>query len=192
VFHPPRRATGTGSSCHPEGRPEGVPAHLRLHWSVSLPPRRVFETCLSSPGGSSRRVFTIPEDDVDVSLPPREVIATGFLPPREVTGGVLLPLRRTTGTCSSCSVGSPERKDEPATLLEFSSPSTHEPGRVHSTPVCHTGYVPSPGFLTLSTACSSPGRPAFFRAGNAHGVTRSPGGFPHCQVPGFVTSGIPS
>lgn len=58
-----------------------------------------------------------------------------------------------------------------ATLMEFPSPSTHEPRRVHSTPACLTGYVPSTGFRTLSTACSSPGRPALFHAGNAHGVS---------------------
>jgi hypothetical protein len=54
--------------------------------------------------------------------------------------------------------------------MEFLSPSTLRPRRVHSTPACLTGYVPSTGFLTLSTACSSPERPALFHAGNAHGV----------------------
>jgi hypothetical protein len=51
-----------------------------------------------------------------------------------------------------------------------SSPTTLEPERVYSTPACHTDYVPSSGFRTLSTACSSLGRPALFHAGNAHGV----------------------
>jgi len=51
-----------------------------------------------------------------------------------------------------------------------SSPSTHQPERVYSTPACRTGYVPSSGFRTLSTACSSLGRPALFHASNVHGV----------------------
>ena len=51
-----------------------------------------------------------------------------------------------------------------------SAPSTHKPERVHFTPVCLTGYVPSSGFLTLSTGYSSPRRPTLFQAGSAHGV----------------------
>jgi hypothetical protein len=62
-----------------------------------------------------------------------------------------------------------------ATLMEFPSPSTLEPRRVHSTPACLTGYVPPTGFRTLSTDCSSPERPALFHAGNAHGVSLSRG-----------------
>jgi hypothetical protein len=62
-----------------------------------------------------------------------------------------------------------------ATLMEFPSPSTRKPRRVHSTPACLTGYVPSTGFHTLSTAFSSPERPALFHAGNAHGVLLSRG-----------------
>jgi hypothetical protein len=72
-----------------------------------------------------------------------------------------------------------------------SSPTTHEPERVHSTPACHTDYVPSSGFLTLSTDSSSLGRPALFHAGNAHGV-RPSGVFPHCQVLRLVTEELPS
>jgi hypothetical protein len=79
-----------------------------------------------------------------------------------------------------------------ATLMEFPSPSTLEPRRVHSTPACLTGYVPSTGFRTLSTVCSSPGRPALFHAGNAHGVFRPPGVFPHRQVHQLVAAGLPS
>jgi hypothetical protein len=45
------------------------------------------------------------------------------------------------------------------------SPSESTPPRLAT-----TGYVPPTGFLTLSTACSSPERPALFHAGNAHGV----------------------
>jgi hypothetical protein len=69
-----------------------------------------------------------------------------------------------------------------ATLMEFPSPSTRKPRRVHSTPVCLTGYVPSTGFYTLSTACSSPERPALFHAGNVHGVSLSRG-FPSPSGP---------
>jgi hypothetical protein len=76
--------------------------------------------------------------------------------------------------------------------MEFLSPSTLQPRRVHSTPACLTGYVPPTGFHTLSTACSSPRRPALFRAGNAHGVFRSPGVYPHCQVPWLVATKLPS
>jgi hypothetical protein len=55
--------------------------------------------------------------------------------------------------------------------MEFPAPSTLELRRVHSTPACLTGYVPSSGFLTLSTVYSSPERPALFHAGNVHGVS---------------------
>jgi hypothetical protein len=54
--------------------------------------------------------------------------------------------------------------------MEFVSPTTLEPGRVHSTSACHTEYVPPTGFFTLSTDFSSPERPAMFQTGNAHGV----------------------
>jgi hypothetical protein len=77
-----------------------------------------------------------------------------------------------------------------ATLMEFPAPSTLELRRVHSTPACLTGYVPPTGFHTLSTAYSSPERPALFHAGNAHGVFRSPGAFPHRQVPSTRRHGI--
>jgi hypothetical protein len=77
-----------------------------------------------------------------------------------------------------------------ATLMEFPSPSTLEPRRVHSTPACLTGYVPPAGFHTLSTDYSSPGRPALFRAGNAHGVFYPSGVFPHRQVPTTRRLGI--
>jgi len=77
-----------------------------------------------------------------------------------------------------------------ATLMEFPSPSTRKPRRVHSTPVCLTGYVPSTGFLTLSTVSASPERPALFHAGNAHGVFCPSGVFPHRQVPTTRRLGI--
>jgi hypothetical protein len=57
--------------------------------------------------------------------------------------------------------------------MEFGAPSTLEPRRVYSTPVYLTGYGPSSGFLTLSTAYSSPERSALFHAENAHGVLLS-------------------
>lgn len=52
-----------------------------------------------------------------------------------------------------------------------------------STPprVAKPEYVPPTGFRTLSTDYSSLGRLALFRASSAHGVCRSPGGFPHYQ-----------
>jgi hypothetical protein len=59
--------------------------------------------------------------------------------------------------------------------MEFPFPSTLELRRVHSTPVCLTGYVPPTGFHTLTTVCSSPERPALFHAGNAHGISLSRG-----------------
>jgi hypothetical protein len=66
--------------------------------------------------------------------------------------------------------GLARNRSRSATLMEFVSPSTLEPGRVHSTSACHTEYVPSSGFFTLTTASSSPGRPAIFQTGNALGV----------------------
>jgi hypothetical protein len=78
----------------------------------------------------------------------------------------------------------------PATLMEFLplrriSPSESTPPRI-----AKPGYVPSSGFLTLSTACSSPERPALFHAGNARGVLRSPGAFLRYQVPAARRPGI--
>jgi len=78
-----------------------------------------------------------------------------------------------------------------ATLMEFLAPSTHEPERVHLTPGCHTGYVPSSGFLTLATAFSSLERSALFHAVTPMGF-RSSGVFPHRQVPQLVTTELPS
>jgi hypothetical protein len=46
-------------------------------------------------------------------------------------------------------------------------------GESTNAPVCLTGFVPPTGFRTLSTACSSPERPALFHAGDAHGVLLS-------------------
>jgi len=96
--------------------------------------------------------------------------------------------------------GSPKgertKSDAAATLVEFGAPSTHGPRRVYSTPVCRAGYVPPTGFLTLSTVCSSPGRPALFHAGSARGVpalqglslaTRSRGSSPRKCPPGVYS-----
>jgi hypothetical protein len=66
------------------------------------------------------------------------------------------------------------------------SPSESTPPRF-----ANTGYVPSTGFLTLSTAFSSLERPALFHADSAHGV-RPTGSSPHCQVPLLVAPGLPS
>lgn len=68
--------------------------------------------------------------------------------------------------------------------MEFFSPTTLEPERVHSTSACHTEYVPPTGFFTLPTVFSSPGRPAMFQTGNALGVPLSRG-FP--PLPGPAT-----
>jgi hypothetical protein len=46
-------------------------------------------------------------------------------------------------------------------------------GESTKAPDCLTGFVPPTGFLTLSTACSSPERPALFHAGDARGVLLS-------------------
>jgi hypothetical protein len=77
------------------------------------------------------------------------------------------------------------------TLVEFFAPPTRKPRRVHSTPVCQADYVPPSGFLTLSTACSSPERPALFHAGNVHGVSLSRD-FPSLSGPVASALGIPS
>ena len=72
------------------------------------------------------------------------------------------------------------------------SPTTLEPERVHSTPACHTDYVPSSGFLTLSTAFSSLERPVLFHTGNVHGVSLSRG-FPSLSGPSSSSpGGLPS
>jgi hypothetical protein len=76
-----------------------------------------------------------------------------------------------------------------ATLVEFLLPSTLEPRRVHSSPAYLTGYVPSSGFLTHTTVCSSPERPALFHAGNAHGISLSRG-FPSLLGPATLRHGI--
>jgi hypothetical protein len=66
------------------------------------------------------------------------------------------------------------------------SPSESTPPRF-----AKAGYVPSSGFLTLSTACSSLERPTLFHAGNARGV-RPTGSSPHCQVSTLVAPRMPS
>jgi hypothetical protein len=54
--------------------------------------------------------------------------------------------------------------------MRFVAPSARPTRRVHWARVCHTRYVPSPGFRTLLTAFSSTGCPAVFQTGSAHGV----------------------
>lgn len=82
------------------------------------------------------------------------------------------------------------RGGTPTTLMEFLTPSTLEPERVHSTPVCLAGYVPPSGFLTLSTVYSSPRRPTLFQAGNALGVSLFRGLLPTVRFQRLFTSGI--
>jgi len=94
----------------------------------------------------------------------------------------LCPLQGTTHLARRRLAFILQLKTRPAApLLESLAPSTHEPERIHSTPAYLTGYVPPTGFRTLSTDYSSLGRLALFRASSAHGVCRSPGGFPHYQ-----------
>jgi len=85
----------------------------------------------------------------------------------------------------------PQALGFPATLVEFFAPSAHELRRIHSTPVCLTGYVPSSGFLALTTVSSSPERPALFHAGNALGVSLFRD-FPPQPGPSASTKGLPS
>jgi hypothetical protein len=80
---------------------------------------------------------------------------------------------------------------DPAPLMEFLPLRRISPGESTPPRFANTGYVPPSGFLTLSTACSSPGRPALFQTGGVHGV-RSSGAFPRCQVPQFVIAELPS
>jgi len=76
--------------------------------------------------------------------------------------------------------------------MEFLAPTTHEPERVHSTPVCQRrvrfrpqGFSPSRRLAPRSNArpCFMPVAPMGFHPS---------GGFPRCQVPGLVTPGLPS
>jgi hypothetical protein len=76
----------------------------------------------------------------------------------------------------------------PATLMEFLAPTTHEPERVHFSPVCLTGYVPSSGFRTLPSGYSSPRRPTLFQAGSALGVFALQGLPPTARSRGLVVS----
>jgi len=80
---------------------------------------------------------------------------------------------------------------DPAPLMEFVPLRRLSPGESTPPRFANTGYVPSPGFLTLSTAYSSPGRPALFQTGGVHGV-RSSGVFPRGQVPQLVIAELPS
>jgi hypothetical protein len=140
-------------------------AHMRLRKSRAVrysvrPTRRSAEASrLLSCGCAHYRVQPDTARQLTAALPPRGV-APRSVAPRDHRAPLL------------------------ATLMEFPTPSTRKPRRVHSTPVCLTGYVPPTGFLTLSTVCSSPERPALFHAGNAHGVSLSRG-FP--SLPGSAT-----
>jgi hypothetical protein len=76
--------------------------------------------------------------------------------------------------------------------MEFCAPSTLEHERVHSTPVCHTGYVPPTGFLTLTTDYSSPAPPVIFQTGNALGVFALQGVSLTVRFRWLITTEIPS
>jgi hypothetical protein len=76
--------------------------------------------------------------------------------------------------------------------MEFYAPSTLEHERVHSTPACHTGYVPPSGFLTLSTAYSSPAPPVIFQTGNALGVSALQGVSLTVRFRWLITTEMPS
>jgi hypothetical protein len=91
----------------------------------------------------------------------------------------LCPLQGTTHLARHAFTPFCSRKQKQR-LLSWSSlaPPTPEPERIHSTPVCLTGYVPPTGFLTLSTGYSSLRRLALFHASSAHGVLSLSRDFP--------------
>ena len=139
-------------------------SHARFRYSVRPTRRSAEASRLLSCGCAHYRVQPDTARQLTVTLPPRGV-APRTIAPR----GHRIPLL--------------------ATLMEFPIPSTLEPRRIHSTPVCLTGYVPPAGFLTLSTVFSSPERPALFHAGNAHGISLSRG-FPSLPGPATHRLGI--
>jgi hypothetical protein len=134
-------------------------AHMQLRKSRAVrysvrPTRRSAEASrLLSCGCAHYRVQPDTARQLTVALPPRGV-APRSVAPRDHRAPLL------------------------ATLMEFPTPSTHKPRRVHSTPVCLTGYVPPTGFLTLSTGYSSLRRLALFHASSAHGVLSLSRDFP--------------
>jgi len=96
----------------------------------------------------------------------------------------LCPLQGTThSTCHVAASDECRKLAYLAPLMESRAPPTLKPERIHSTPVCLTGYVPPSGFLTLSAAYSSLRRLALFHAIASLGFTRSSGVFPRHQVP---------
>jgi hypothetical protein len=87
----------------------------------------------------------------------------------------LRPLQGSTQRGPPTSLQLPLRRANKSGSISYSHgvsfPTTHKPKRVYSTSACHTDYVPSSGFCTLSTVYSSLERPALFHAGNAHGIS---------------------
>jgi hypothetical protein len=65
--------------------------------------------------------------------------------------------------------------------LEVSAPSAYSVCGAHSTRTCLTRYVALSGFLNLLAPCFSAGLPAFFHAGNAHGVPTLQSFHPTCS-----------
>jgi hypothetical protein len=142
-------------------------------------------------------------DDPDWFWPTRKnwlsksVFRQTYLPWRQGSRAPLLWLRPLQGTTLvarrlAIPLGpeGPTDDADPAPLVEFGPLRRLSPGESTPPRFANTGYVPSSGFLTLSTACSSPGRPALFQTGGVHGV-RSSGVFPRCQVPQFVIAELP-
>jgi hypothetical protein len=142
---------------------------------------RAVETCFSHPEGRLKRFSCHPERRPEgVPVTPKS------------DRNVFPPLRRATRTSSCYPGGLPERKKtnqqlswsfvplrrlslSKSTQPRFATPSTFRP----------QGFSPSRRFPPRSDVrpCFVPVTPMGFR---------SPGGFPHCQVPGFVTPEIPS
>jgi hypothetical protein len=59
------------------------------------------------------------------------------------------------------------------------APSAHAASRIRSTRACRTRHLPSPAFLTLSTAFTPRRLPGLFHPGGAHGVHGLQGLAPH-------------
>jgi hypothetical protein len=145
--------------------PHAVTLHFRGLRSIGVPPYWLGDPgCADcSPNELTYALTGIPADQP--ATPPKRSSSshavaptTGFNP----TWPANLAARASPKTSQSGSISDSHG---------VSSPTTLEPERVYSTPACHTDYVPSSGFRTLSTASSSLGRPALFHAGNAHGVS---------------------
>jgi len=113
---------------------------------ASGPFRRTATLCLEVfPSTPSRRTLKVPGRSIHGVAPPSEYDRRGR--PRFLHGMPRGASHEVSGSSST---------------YQLSSPLT--PG------LTSPRYVPSPGFFTLSTACSSTACPALFHAGSAHGV----------------------